>query len=58
MIARIRKINDKEEKLSGMEASISSLQKGNKYSEKSVILQKLCHFPMFVTFLVFCSDYP
>lgn len=53
-----RKVSNKEEKLLGVEVSILFLQKGNKRPENSVIFQKLCYFPVFVTFLVPRSDYP
>lgn len=45
-----KKISNGEEKLPGVEAAIFSLQKGNNHSENSVIFQKLCDFPVFVTF--------
>lgn len=52
VIICFREISDEQEKLSGMEASIFSLQKGNKHSENSVILQKLSNFLVFVTFFL------
>lgn len=33
-----------------MEAAVLSLQKGNKDAESSVIFQKLCYFPVSLTF--------
>ena len=50
IIVCFKKISNEEEKPSGVEAAVLSLQKGNNHSENSVIFQKRCYFPVFVTF--------